>query len=225
MSRGDHTTLTRQRLLNVIKIRELTSSAYVLRMEGGDIAFRPGQCVILGLSGKQEMREYSIYNAVGEPYLEVLIKIVDGGSVSRQLKRCAKGDAVLMEGPVGFFTLRDRDIAERRFVFIATGTGIAPFHSMVGSYSALDYSVLHGVREGTEAYHREAFDTERYTLCTSRDTTGDSQGRVTDYLQRHPGDPTAFYQLCGNVKMIDDVCDILEAQGVPVDNIRSEVYF
>lgn len=222
---GDHTTLTRQRLLKVIEIRELTSSAYVLCLEGNDIAFRPGQCVILGLPGKQEMREYSIYNPVGEPCLEVLVKIVDGGSVSRQLKRCAKGDTVLMEGPVGFFTLREQDTAARRFVFIASGTGIAPFHSMVGSYSALDYSVLHGVREGTEAYDRVAFDSERYTLCTSRDSTGDFQGRVTDYLHGHPGDPADLYQLCGNVKMIDDVCDILEAQGVPVDNIRSEVYF
>jgi ferredoxin--NADP+ reductase len=225
MSQGDHTTLTRQRSLNVIEIRDLTSTAFVLRMERGDIAFRPGQCVILGLPGKQDMREYSIYSAADEPHLEVLIKLVDEGSVSRQLKKCTKGDTVLMEGPVGFFTLRDKDIATRRFVLIASGTGIAPFHSMVGSYPALYYSVLHGVREGTEAYDRGAFASEHYTLCTSRDETGDFHGRVTDYLRQHPGDPSALYQLCGNVIMIDDVCDILEGQEVPVDNIRSEVYF
>ena len=221
----DFTTLTRQKKLTVVETRELTSSAYVLRMEREDIAFRPGQCVILGLPGKQEMREYSIYNGTDDPCLEVLIKLVDEGCVSRQLKRCSKGDTILMEGPVGFFTLRVEDITTRRYVFVASGTGIAPFHSMVKSCPELDYAVLHGVREGADAYDRGAYASERHTLCTSRDDSGDFHGRVTDYLRQHPGDPSALYQLCGNVKMIDDVCDILEGQGVPVDNIRSEVYF
>lgn len=206
-------------------LRELTSSAYVLRMEREDITFRPGQCVILGLPGKQDMREYSLYNAADEPCFEVLIKLVDEGCVSRQLKRCSKGDSILMEGPVGFFTLRVEDITTRRFVFVASGTGIAPFHSMVKSYPELDYAVLHGVREADDAYDRGAYASERYTLCTSRDDSGHFHGRVTDYLRQYPADPRALYQLCGNVRMIDDVCDILEGQGVPVDNIRSEVYF
>jgi ferredoxin--NADP+ reductase/benzoate/toluate 1,2-dioxygenase reductase subunit len=221
----DHTTLTRQHTIKVLGNEALSASAFVLSLEREDFAFRAGQCVLLGLPGKQEMREYSIYSPVDSDRIEVLVKTVEDGRVSRQLGRCRPGDALIIEGPIGYFTLRDADIQNRSFTMIATGTGIAPFHCMTQSYPGLDYRLLHGVRVADDAYAHEKFPEARYVLCTSQDEKGAYHGRVTAYLRDHAPDPEQLFLLCGNVKMIDDVCDLLDAAGVPTDNVRTEVYF
>lgn len=221
----NRTTLTGQHTTTVVAVRDLTPSAYVLSVERQGLAFTPGQCVILGREGQREQREYSIYSTLSADTLDVLIREVPSGAVSRQLRQCHAGDAVTIEGPVGFFTIEDTDLTRDRFLFVASGTGIAPFHSMVGSYPGLDYQVLHGVRYGAEAYGREQFAPARHVLCTSRDQAGSVTGRVTDYLRANPVAPGTYCLLCGNVKMIDEVYDILEAQGLARDHIRAEVYF
>ena len=157
--------------------------------------------------------------------MEVLVKEVDGGLVSKQLKHLQPGAKAEMDGPFGFFTLGTEQRAGSKLVFIASGTGISPFHCMVGSYPALDYTLIHGVRTCEEAYDREAYDPGRYVLCTSRDTSGHVEGRVTDYLARSTPVPDATYYLCGNAAMIDDVYEVLVNQGVEPDTIRAEVYF
>ncbi len=224
MIQKDHTTLTRQQTVKVLDNEALTESTFVLSLER-TFDFRAGQCVLLGLPGKQDMREYSIYSSIDHDCVQVLVRAVETGRVSRQLQRCKPGDALVVEGPIGYFVLHEADIADRSYVMVATGTGIAPFRSMVQSYPALDYRVLHGVRTGGEAYGKACFAEDRQVLCTSRDESGQYCGRVTGYLSEYPPDPGALFLLCGNVKMIDDVCDLLEASGVPSESIRTEVYF
>ncbi len=222
---ASYTTLTGQRCLRVESLRHLTSSTYVVGLEKGGLSFTPGQCVLLGLPSAGQHREYSVYSAKDAPTLEVLVKAVEGGNVSCRLKQCQPGDLLEVEGPVGFFTLSEADIAGAPVVFVASGTGISPFHSMLGSYADLNYTLVHGVRTQDEAYEREAYDPERYMLCTSREDTGDYAGRVTAYLGEAELTPGATYYLCGNSAMIDDVYDVLANRGVEADNIRAEVYF
>lgn len=224
-SLSPHATLTGQHTTTVVEVCELTPNAYVLSLERRGLIFTPGQCVILGLPGHREQREYSIYSGAGSPTLDVLVRLVDQGLVSQQLHACKPGDQVQIEGPVGFFTIEDCDLLRGRFVFVATGTGIAPFHAMAVSYAGLDYHVIHGVREAREAFGKAAFEPTRHVLCTSREPGGDHAGRVTDYLRDHPVAGDALCLLCGNVRMIDEVHDLLRGQGVPADRIRAEVYF
>jgi NAD(P)H-flavin reductase len=110
-------------------------------------------------------------------------------------------------------------------LFIATGTGISPFHSFVQTYPDLDYTLVHGVRLKEEAYEHCDFDNEKVTLCTSGDSTGDFYGRVTDYLFTQKLDASTNCFLCGNSEMIYEMFDMLTGKGVPVSNIYSEVYF
>ena len=217
-----YTTLTGQRSLRVEGVRHLTPSAYVVRLRR---EFTPGQCVLLGFPAEGQHREYSIYSTPDDPFLEVLVKEVEGGKISCRLKQCQAGDMLEVEGPVGFFTLPEADIAGAPIVFVASGTGISPFHSMLGAYANLNYALIHGVRTHTEAYDRGSYDAARYILCTSRDASGDFKGRVTTYLQNKALEPGATYYLCGNSSMIDDVYDVLAHKGVDADNIRAEVYF
>jgi ferredoxin/flavodoxin---NADP+ reductase len=219
-------TGTQTTALKVRSIREVTPSTYVLQFDRNNIPFRAGQHILLGKKDDIQAREYSIYSAEQDPFFEVLIKEVQEGIVSKQLKRLKAGEPVHFENPVGYFTLKDEDIKSRKLLFIASGTGIAPFHSFVKSYPGLDYKLLHGVRFANEAYDKETYSKDRIILCTSRDSKGDYRGRVTDYLREYPiEDKDMICYFCGNCEMIHEAYDILLKQGVPSQNLFAEVYF
>jgi len=212
-------------LHEILDIRHLTDSTFVLRIEKKDLEFEAGQHVCVGPPNGIHTREYSIYSAEQDDSLEILVKEVENGLVSPSLKKLQKGGFVVVEEPVGYFTINKDHPKNQKYVFIASGTGISPFHSFVLSKPELDYTLLHGVKFAQEAYDSDAYDQARYKLCTSREGKGDYYGRVTDYLRENKFGKDAHYYLCGNCNMIHDVYDILEEQGVSTDNIHAEVYF
>ena len=207
-------------------LRRLSASAYVLRLERGELAFEPGQYVTLGLPGSTARREYSIYSGSADPYLEVLVKQVEGGSVSHQLARLAPGAAVEIDGPFGYFLVAPAARA-RPLLMVASGTGIAPFHCFARSYPDLDYRLLHGVRGAAETYDRGAYPAARYLPCLSREPAppGGFAGRVTAYLRQHPVAAGTLCYLCGNSEMIFEAFDILKSAGIPGTDLFAEVYF
>jgi len=206
-------------------VRILTPSTYVLRFERNGMDFMPGQHLILGLPGADELREYSIYSGIGDPYLEVLVKEVDEGLVSQQLRTLRPGSKVEVKGPYGFFMGNALTSGNRKLLFIASGTGIAPFHSFVCSFPGADYRIIHGIRELDEAYDAMDYDRKKLVLCTSREPRGDFEGRLTEYLPGAELDPEWMVYLCGNRHMIYDAMDILLSRGVPQRHIFTEVYF
>lgn len=212
-------------LFKVQGIRNLTESTYIVRMERKGLKFTPGQNLNLGLAGDPEKRDYSIYSGAEDDFLDILVKEVDDGLVSKKLKKLNPGDQIEVEGPFGFFTISNEDLTKRKFTFIASGTGIAPFHCFVKSYPTLDYKLLHGVRYLHETYEKHHYPDDRYIACLSKDRNGNFHGRVTDYLKRNPADPDNLFYLCGNVNMIYDAFDILKEQRVPSGNLHAEVYF
>lgn len=209
----------------VIARRNLTESVFVLRLERRGLDFRPGQFINVGLPGASHRREYSVYSPLQADYLEILVKEVEDGHLTPQLQTLRVGDMVTVRGPGGEFLLNEEDIKYRSYTFIATGTGISPFHCFVGSYPELDYRILHGVRTTDEQYERQDYPAERYTGCMSQDSTGDFHGRVTSYLQSHRPKRNSLFYLCGNADMIFEVFDILHRQGVNREQVFTEVYF
>ena len=218
-------TAIQKRISTVLEVRSLTESTYVLRFERMGMEFKPGQYVVIGLPESREKREYSIYSSAISPYLEVLIKEVDNGYVSRKLKGIKPGDKLELEGPFGYFVIDGTEIQNNEFLFIASGTGISPFHSFITSYPQLNYTLIHGVRIADEAYEKFEYENCRYVLCTSRDEHGDFQGHVTEYLMKHPVDSLMHCYLCGNSKMVDEAYKILEKQGVHPAHLHAEIYF
>lgn len=212
-------------LHKIQSIRNLTDSTYIIRMDKNNFEFRSGQYLSLGMPDDMNMREYSIYSGSNDSFLEVLIKEVEEGDVSVILKKTRVGQALNVEGPYGFFTLKEKDIENSEFLFLATGTGISPFHSFIQSNPKINYKLIHGVRFNTETYEKETYESIRYTSAISQDSKGNYQGRLTGYLKTlNPNSDTLCY-LCGNVDMIHDAYDILQEKGIPVDQIHSEVYF
>jgi ferredoxin--NADP+ reductase len=207
------------------QIRFLTDSTFVLRFERDDIQFIAGQHVIVGLAGSLNQREYSIYSSEQDNYIEILVKEVKEGSVSLQLRNCKPGDLLEVNGPFGYFKLETKDMYSIKHMFIATGTGISPFHSFVKSYPGIDYTILHGISTMHDAYEKNEYDQERYFPCVSREKTKKYNGRVTEFLPDFPDKPDTLYYLCGSGSMIYDVKTLLAERGVSRDRILMEVYF
>lgn len=221
----DNNKQNKEALYTIQEVRNLTKTTFVLQFNRNGMAFKPGQHLTLGVAGDTQLREYSIYSPNNVDYLEVLIREVEEGVVSKRLKKMQPGMVVNVEGPFGFFTLDEEKLKTYKILFIATGTGIAPFHSMVKSLPDFDYKVLHGIRYGDERYEARDYPEGKYIACTSRDKEGDFHGRVTDYLNQNNVDSNTLVYLCGNYEMIHAVYDILTNKGMSPDNIRTEVYF
>jgi len=177
----DQSQLLHKHSHKILSKRDLSPSAFVLRLERNNLNFNPGQYLIVNCPGEKIMREYSIYSGVNDPYIELLIKEVTNGFMSKKLRTLNPGSALEIEGPFGFFTVNENFIDTPPLLFISTGTGISPFHSFIRSYPELKYCLIQGVRYGYEIY--EKADYNHCVICTSRDETGDYYGRVTDYLK------------------------------------------
>jgi len=206
-------------------IKNLTDSTFLLRLPKSRFKYEAGQHISLSIAGDYQSREYSIYSAEEADFLDVLVKEVEGGYFSPKLKHLKKGDMVEVHGPFGRFALDTKKQDTHQHIFIASGTGIAPFHSMVKSYPGLDYKVIHGVRYANEAYDREEYENDRYFLCTSRNDDGDYRGRLTGYLKDAEFEKNSCFYLCGNSDMIFDAMEILKEKGFSRDDVNVEVYF
>jgi ferredoxin/flavodoxin---NADP+ reductase len=212
-------------LYKVVNLRVLTESTFILSLTKCRFDFTPGQYFNLTTKGEPIGREYTIYSAIESENLEFLVKEVEGGYFSPKLKYLKKGDFVKLNGPLGRFCLDIINKDTHKHVFIATGTGIAPFHSMVKSFPGIDYHIIHGVRYSDEAYEKEEYSKTRYTLCTSRDDSGDFNGRLTEYLKQVEFAKNTCFYLCGNNEMIYDVTEVIKDKGFDNKSINVEVYF
>jgi ferredoxin--NADP+ reductase len=209
----------------VLSVEHLTEHTFSIRIERNDMKFTAGQCVNIGLPNAGVNREYSSYSGESEPELRFLIRSVEDGQVSSKLKQLKPGDFVEVDGSYGLFTLANPHDTSKEYVFVATGTGIAPFHCFVKSYPQIKYKIIHGTAQNNECYNKDDYAAGRYVHCVSKEAGGDLQGRVTDYLRKNPQSKNAIYYLCGNRNMINEVYDILREQDVSGTNIVTEVFF
>ena len=95
---------------------------------------------------------------------------------------------------------------------------------MVKSYPNLNFKIIHGIQRMAESYFSDEFK-NIYTSCTSKDSDGDFNGRVTDYLKENSLRENSVFFLCGNFDMIYDVQNILKEKMFSINNIFTEAYF
>jgi ferredoxin-NADP reductase len=120
----------------ISSVRRATASTRIIKVDlhGRRFNYLPGQAAKIGIAGHNETVPYSIASAPEEAAqqhaLEFLIKIEPSGRWGHKFDRLARGMRLSLEGPFGSFTLPPRP-RERRFLFVAGGTGIAPVRSML----------------------------------------------------------------------------------------------
>jgi len=205
--------------------RSLGPDAFILTFERRQEAIRAGRHVGVGLPGS-ETRPYSLFSGEGDPFLEILVRRVGGGLVSPQLAVLQAGDQVKVEAPQGRFTLALSQPGEK-VLFLATGTGIAPFRSFIRSRPGLDYTLVHGVRDPRDDFGAGFADQGRRVLCVSGSPVppGAFAGRITSWLDGI--DPKVYDRvyLCGNARMILEALPKLVDGGLDEERIHTETYF
>jgi ferredoxin-NADP reductase len=173
-------------------------------------------------------RDYSLITAPSDPTLALCLIKIQGGEYSPILASAEPGTNLSFTGPLGYFTYRP---SERHAVFVATGTGIAPFLSMVRTGIA-DFTLLHGVHEARSLYYQDIFRraARLYVPCLSADGDeagcGDHvfRGRVSHYLAEHLSPNVYDFYLCGRQEMIRDVT-LLVDERFPGSLIYTEAFY
>ena len=225
-SKSYYTRMKKISHCKILDIRNLTESTYVLRIEKNDFEFKAGQYLVLNIPGENNAREYSIYSPENVPYIDLLIKEITDGDVSVKLKSLKIGATLEISGPFGFFVLRDNNLNENtHFTFVATGTGISPFRSMILSNPGLNFELIHGIKYGHEAFDSQDYPAGSYTICTSQEKGWNFNGRVTNYLKEKGIRSDSIYYICGNSAMVNEVTGYLEENGIQPENIRTEIFF
>lgn len=173
-------------------------------------------------------RYYSIISAPSDPTLALCVRFVESGSFTPTLATADMGQQLNMTGPHGYFTFNE---SPREPVFVATGTGIAPFVSMARS-GVRDFLLLHGVSSTEDLHYEQIFRkfSKNYAPCISSPTTaeqvlpGSFQGRVSDYIRKYlPRTEHDFY-LCGRDEMVRDVTQLVDDY-FPGSRVFSEVFY
>lgn len=188
--------------------------------------FVPGQIIALTLESKDpEPRLYSICSGIKEDVVSILYNIVPGGKITGLLAKLGAGDIVYSSKPYGRFT-----VGTEKSFWIATGTGIAPFVSMLRSGDVKNSYLIHGGREESSFYFSEEFSVQQglnYIRCSSTlKKKGYFPGRLTSFLESTDYLPhDSRYYLCGRAEMVVEARDILIARGISYNMIESEIYF
>ena len=203
---------------------ELSDGIYLFGFRR-DFDFIAGQVVGIALEENGARRLYSICSGEDEAQIKILYNVIDEGYLTPRLSDLEAGDTIWITEPRGEFT-DNPDPA----VWIATGTGIAPFYSMIKSGLGQNKILIHGNRFLEQFHFYDEFETvlgDNYIRCCSGEQDERVyHGRVTAFIEEEAElDPSLKYYLCGNAEMVVETRDILIQKGIPFHQIISEIYF
>ena len=247
--------------LEVTHVEHYTPQYFRIRCERPEgFQFRAGQFVMIGLNdeaGNPIMRAYSVCSPVFDDELEFYSIIMQDGALTSRLQHVQVGDSLLMaEKAVGTLTLQHLRVhtAEeakkgRRLYMLSTGTGIAPFISLIrdpDTYEAFDEVILthtcrqvadlrYGVERVADAKDcplvgDEAKEKLRlYSSATREDhpymgriTTLIESGKLFTDLGVPPLDPEVDrVMICGSMEMLRDLQALMEARGLSAGTKRN----
>ena len=210
--------------VTITSTEELSRSLFLISFKR-TFDFVAGQVIGITLREDDARRLYSICSGEKENEIRILYKVVDEGYLTPQLSDLEVGDAIWITPPAGEFTGTLEPA-----VWIATGTGIAPYYSMLRSGLGKNKILLHGNRY-LEQFHfydafRETLGQDYIRCCSAEENEEVYHGRVTGYLEeQHNLNPDLKYYLCGSAEMVVETRDLLISKGVPFGHIISEIYF
>lgn len=220
------------------------------RVDGAPFDFAPGQWInlVLPIAAGEIKRSYSIASPPGPPSFELAVTRVEGGPGSGYLHDLPVGATLRAIGPHGLFTRPGDDPAPA--LFVATGTGVAPFRSMLGAAMRASAEVpprgtrhlwlLFGARFEEDILYRDEFEAlaaahpeVRYAVTLSR--PGEGWAGRRGYVQLHvaellaaladaSGEPPHVH-ICGLDRMVSTVKDLCRKDlGVDRKRVHVERY-
>jgi ferredoxin--NADP+ reductase len=229
--------------------KHLTSNHFSLRIDAAIAPFLAGQYTSLGLpcSEGDQLAEvaqpYSILSAPGAQPIEFFCHTTPDGSLSSDLQKLQKGDNVwIQQQPEGSFTLKQVPSAKQLWM-IATGTGVAPFLSMLCTpepWQRFEYVILVyamrkwqdlGYGELIEQLRREHPQQFHFIPFVSREKVANTiHGHIpacitNGTLERVAGQAMSpqgsQFMLCGNPGMVQDATVALEQKGYSRHSVQA----
>ncbi len=204
------------------------------------ITFTAGQYLLLNCPTTPQKRQYSIVSAPRLDHaIELLVEVIPNGQASGYLNNLALGAEVSFYAPAGEFTISPQvNQLQEPLVFVATGSGIAPFRAMIldqlrTQETTRPLHLLWGMRHADELFWLDQLEelhdnfknfTYHIVLSQAPDEWTLCRGHVTDCLGVHDLLPDAQYYLCGSTKMITDVTQVLQTRGVTPDKVHFEKF-
>lgn len=218
-------------LHKIIEIIKYGSANFILRVNRNNIKFSPGQFFSVGIPGIPINREYSVSSGIDENYLDFLIREINDGVLSAKLKKLKKDDQIKILGPYGEFYLKEFN-TKKKYNFFASGSGLAPFLSIIRSFKNLNYNIFHGVRLFEDIYTEN--ELKNYNVFISKFNNKEKHnsiktynGRITNnfaVIKNYINSSDLFF-ICGNSSMVSDIYDYLEKNNIKNNNIYSELFF
>ncbi|OHV72638.1 benzoate 1,2-dioxygenase electron transfer component BenC [Ensifer sp. LCM 4579] len=205
-----------------------------LEVEAAAPAFLPGQYVNIDVPDSGQSRSYSFSSAPGEERIGFLIKKIPGGLMSTFLERAEIGTKLELTGPLGSFYLRD---VQRPLLFLAGGTGLAPFLSMLEvlarAGSKQKIHLIYGVTrdldlvlvDEIEAYAARLPHFSFTTVVAEEASSHPRKGWVTQHMPAemlHGGEVDVY--LCGPPPMVDAVRRHFDENGVKPNSFHYEKF-
>jgi len=221
----------------VISVRHYTDRLFKFRItRPASFRFRSGEFVMIGLpnSDKPVYRAYSIASPSWDEEIEFFSIKVPGGPLTEHLQKIVPGDTVLMRKKPTGTLVNDALLPGKRLYLFSTGTGVAPFASIVRdpeTYEKFEEIVLvHTCRQVAELeYSRELVETLRedpligefasrlrYVPSATREPF-ERNARITTMIENGelPLDPaTDRVMICGSMDMLKSVKALCEKAGL-----------
>ncbi|MCU0808062.1 MAG: ring-hydroxylating dioxygenase ferredoxin reductase family protein [Candidatus Contendobacter sp.] len=223
----------------VKQVRRLSDSTLSLTLKGDELnklSFLPGQYANLEVPGTDQHRAYSFSSMPHDGEVSFLVRNTPNGLMSGYLTQRAKvGDSMMLAGPVGSFYLRE---ITRPLLFLAGGTGLAPFLAMLDKIAAMGSSprpihMIYGVNTDGDVIELDKLNVFArqllnftYTVCVaSEDSKYPKKGYVTQHLEKsHLHDGEVDIYLCGPPAMVEAVAHHLRKRGVQPANFHYEKF-
>lgn len=247
---------------NLAKLKLILQKAYMLNARVRHLEFKliiqgdehpqylfnylPGQFISLLFTKDSEIirRSFSIANQPNnDNILEIAVTYVSDGLGSTKLHNMQIGESINALGPFGTFLLKPEEFINiKRYILVATGTGVTPFRAMLNiieqliNQKNLEFILLLGVRNVEELLYAKDFinfsnkySNFKFYPCYSRTQVigikAEYQGYVQHQLTKLNLNPDSdLFYLCGNPNMIDEALMILKNLKVPSKHIKREKY-
>ena len=228
-------------LREIKKLTPTVSSFLFKAQDGTSIDFTPGMFAMLQYknqaTGEAIARAFSIANAPPSDHLEFIIALIHGRFTSK-LDAAKEGDTYYVSAPYGQFKF---DInSSPKFLFLAGGTGIAPFMSMLRQAkqlgSQMDSYMIYSTRYANELIYKEELDEYsknpkfRVAITVTRPQQGDGWTGQTGHVNADmiakdcPDFKERISYICGPPAFVKALKDALTSLGVDQKNIKAEMW-
>jgi benzoate/toluate 1,2-dioxygenase reductase subunit len=221
----------------VQSVEKLSDTTIAFSLEGaGALSFLPGQYVNVQVPGTDQRRSYSFSSPPGAGTQSFLVRDIQPGLMSTFLREKAQpGTVIDFIGPSGSFYLRE---IRRPLLFLAGGTGLAPFLSMLGRIAETGTGgqpvhMVYGVTNDADLVGvgqlqalAERISGFSFTTCVAAEaSTHSRKGYVTAHIAPETlNDDDVDVYLCGPPPMVEAVRAWLADQGVTPANFYYEKF-